>query len=226
MGKISKIVICVLIICGLANFASAGMWWTRGTAGSTYQEWTFDTDDVTTSPNPYPASLNPYGAASAMVTLIDTGSYPEGWNPVGGIWFGDVLEVTLTIPNNPVTNYYKEIWVTAICRGHFDGIVYETLKGGALGTGYDVISPSGTGVIVQDLGFVFVNLDPEIGLRELTFGLRIYPNPNVETISFKLLDSGAWLDSVTVDTICIPEPATLAVLGFGAAMSLMCRKKG
>jgi hypothetical protein len=35
----------------------------------------------------------------------------------------------------------------------------------------------------------------------------------------------AVLDYIDVDTICIPEPATIVMLGLGALMSLLRRKK-
>ncbi|MCE5341675.1 MAG: PEP-CTERM sorting domain-containing protein [Planctomycetaceae bacterium] len=226
MEKISKIVICVLIICSLANFASAGMWWTRGVAGSTYQKWTFDDTDNPAAPE---IDQNPYGDASAAITvtagtITTVGEWRPDYQGRSGVWIGDTAVVDLTIPNNPITNDYKEIWIEVGCRGHFPpDVLNAPTSGFVLGTGYDVLAP--TGVTVTDLGFNFVELSD--GWRTLTFGLGISPNPSSETIRFTLLNSGAYVDYIAVDTICIavPEPATLAVLGFGAILSLIGRKK-
>lgn len=225
MEKISKIVICFLVICSIAGFASAGMWWTRGVDGSTYQQWTFDDADNPAAPE---VDQNPYGDASASITVTPGGITPVAeWRPGFqghlGVWIGDTAVVELLLPNNPLANDYKEVWVEVGCRGHFPPEVDNPpVSGFDLGNGYEVLVPVGS--TLQDLGFKFTEM-PD-GWRVLTFGLRIYPNPASETIRFTLLNSGAYLDYITVDTICIPEPATLVVLGFGAVMSMLGRKKG
>jgi len=223
MEKIFKIFICVLIICGLTHFAFAGMWWTRGDAGSTYQMWTFDDADNPAFPE---IDQNPYGQALAIITVNAGSSSAAGWDS-SGIWYGHSAEVLLTIPNNPLANDYKEIWVEVGCRGHFPPDVENPPNSGlGLGTGYFVLNPTGNDVSVIDLGFTFVEDKINAGRRILTFGVRISPNPNYETIYFMLLNSGADVDYISLDTICLPEPATLAILGLGAIVSIIGRKKG
>ncbi|MFA5239877.1 MAG: PEP-CTERM sorting domain-containing protein [Phycisphaerae bacterium] len=63
------------------------------------------------------------------------------------------------------------------------------------------------------------------------WSFQIYPNPEWETImlSFSTNDDGgpmitstggtaypAYVDQVVIDTMCVPEPATIAMLGFGS----------
>jgi hypothetical protein len=136
-----------------------------------------------------------------------------------GVWVGNMTTVILEIPNNPVTNTYKEIWVEVGCRGHFPPESdTPPAEGFSLNEGYSVLAPQGGRV--EDLGFTFTTF--QSGWRKLVFGLRIYPNPISETISFTLLNSGADINYITVDTICIPEPATLALLALGG---LLFRKR-
>ena len=63
------------------------------------------------------------------------------------------------------------------------------------------------------------------------FTIIIEPNPTDELLTLSFDSQAGWepypmyVDQVVVDTKCIPEPATLAVLGLGAALALR-RKKG
>jgi hypothetical protein len=194
-----------------------------GSPPTTYQEWTFDDADNPAAPE---VSDNSYGTA---IAVIDPIGYTEGNAPGwyasymgrNGVWVGNMTTITLTIPNKPDLNLYKEIWVEVGCRGHLPPQVPDDVitpaQGFSLGEGYSVLTPQGSDV--EDLGFSFTTF--QSGWRKLVFGLRIYPNPALETISFTLLNSGADIDYIIVDTICIPEPATLALLVLGG---LLCRR--
>jgi hypothetical protein len=192
-----------------------------GSPPTTYQEWTFDDADNPAAPE---VDLNTYGDAIADITVTGyTMGNAPGWYASymgrNGVWVGNVATVTMTIPNKPDLNLYKEIWVEVGCRGHFPPDVVEgaPIEGFSLGEGYSVLTPQGSRV--EDLGFSFTPTDD--GWRKLVFGFRIYPNPALETISFTLLNSGADIDYIIVDTICTPEPATLALLVLGG---LLCRR--
>ncbi|MCD4830453.1 MAG: PEP-CTERM sorting domain-containing protein [Anaerohalosphaeraceae bacterium] len=54
------------------------------------------------------------------------------------------------------------------------------------------------------------------------FDIIIYPNPEWEEIGLKFSQYPAYVDQVVIDTKCVPEPATLCLLGLGG---LLLRKK-
>jgi hypothetical protein len=64
------------------------------------------------------------------------------------------------------------------------------------------------------------------------WSVQIYPNPESETIFVNFSDMygtgeslyPAYLDQVVIDTWCVPEPATICLLGLGA-LSLIRRKR-
>ena len=76
---------------------------------------------------------------------------------------------------------------------------------------------------VSDLGSN-ITTEPD-GWKVLTIGWRIEPNPEWEEILLQFQDSGADVDYVIVDTICIPEPATLLVVFVGGVLAVLRRSR-
>jgi len=55
--------------------------------------------------------------------------------------------------------------------------------------------------------------------------IEIQPNPDGEWLTFELVDSTN-IEEIVIKTICMPEPATLALLGAGGlAMALVRRRR-
>ena len=54
------------------------------------------------------------------------------------------------------------------------------------------------------------------------FSMRIYPNPSFEIVR---IDGGIMVDEVVIDTICVPEPRTLGLLGLGVLTSVFRRRR-
>lgn len=187
----------------------------------TYQMWTFDDNDNPAAPE---VDENDFGIASAFVTASGDDTFgSHGWaNYVQGhygVWYGDMVVAELTIPNQPEPNWYKEIWIEILGRGYLPGEEY-TGTGYGLGEGYEVLAPLGG--VTEDLGFT-ATPEPD-GWIKIVFGLRIYPNPDFEIIRFTLLDTGAAIDHIIVNTACIPEPMTLVILGLGGLFSIRLRR--
>ena len=109
--------------------------------------------------------------------------------------FDDYLQ--FHIPNNPVENPQKKIW--------FQMTYYAS---GTTGSEPELLSlPSN----------VSVNLISKIQLDEhyyyhAIWEITIEPNPDEEWIWVRPRDCTVYVDEVVIDTICIPEPASLGLL--------------
>lgn len=201
-----KPAVLFLVLPVLLMFSAAALGvptWRTSPAGqppTTYQQWTFDSNDsIDVVPE---VSANTYGTATADIEVSGDVSGIAGWKDTwlgrDGVWHGDLTKIWLTIPNRDVPDDYKEIWIEVGFRGFLiDSAILDPTTGiTALGSTVDEL---------QD------------GWKTLTIGWRIEPNPVEETVYLAFEDSGADLDYVIVDTICIPEPATLLLLLTGVA---------
>ncbi len=216
-ARISMFVLTFLVTTSataIAHDLFPPLW--RGQPGSTFQEWTFDTDA-----NPAAPTLlnNPYGAPAATITV---GAFGAGWQQqlpgLGsqtGYWdIGDAIEgaqIVLDIPNRPVQDLYKEIWVQVTSYVDINQAPLVSVPGATL-LGSDQ-------AIVEQV--------PEGGswVLDLT-KWRIEPNPSQEQIVLSAIPMfGATIDQIVVDTICVPEPATLLTLVVGG-IALLRRRGG
>ncbi len=181
------------------------MSWQRGDAGSTWQEWTFDQ-----GADPAIADLfyNPYGTPEASFTGTD-GSVVFGWNDMilgrQGVWTGDPVFVELLIPNSPEANPVKTIWFEMDYRAV--SMLNPTVL---VGEGFEVEQ------IYYDSGLRRDEYGQVIDdWRTMVVGWTVYPNPSQEIISFALAGTGGFVDRVSVDTVCVPEPTSLILGGMG-----------
>jgi len=199
------IVLAAVVVLAMAiSNASAGMWWQRGDPGSTWQDWTFDTGVNPATPEAYSNPGIPQASIVAKPgSHVPEAGWKDGWYGREGVWAGDILQITLDIPNVPPPNTFKEIWLQMEYIG-------------------DVTA---TSIIIPQSGVEFLGGGWDYsteGWKIYTVGWRIFPNPVEEQIFVEIVNSGAFLNYLYVDTICVPEPATLALLGLGA---LVLRKR-
>ena len=101
----------------------------------------------------------------------------------------------LELPNYPDPNPYKEIVLQV--TWHEDGP-----------PGYSV-DPAAS-IIDSQLG-----VDLENGWFYDYIVFRIEPNPEFETITLTNQTGDLYIDQVVVDTICVPEPASVTMLLLG-----------
>ncbi len=193
------VVVCVSLsaTCAFGDDLYPPPW--RGQPGTTYQQWQFLTADQAAVPD---VVNNPYGAPSAQV-WPGTGQW---WWPVWGgrvgVWpLSGAIE--LYIPNRPNGGEYKDIWLqlTWAKQAYASVPIVSTL-------------PQGSVELISEIDIGPTNEPPPAGANwwHSTYNIRIYPNPDFETIR---IDGTIMVDQIVVDTICIPEPGSLAAMFAG-----------
>ena len=212
-------VICLVFLAGAVSAVRADdiyppSW--RGDEGSTYQQWEFLTGDTTPSPD---YLQNPYGQPA--LTVYPTHPYWVTWGGRPGVWqLSGAIEVE--IPNNPVENDYKLLQIQMTWAASFpvpiEPFVFieaEDINGQPLSS-IDLLSE--TDVILGPTN--------ELGAGEFwhhtTYLYLILPNPIIETV---YISGSILVDELVIDTICIPEPATLGLLGLGGVSLIISRRR-
>ena len=197
----------------------------RGDAGTTYQEWLFGTSADPAAPD---VVTNGYGSPTADISI--------GW--AGSGWWDQFP---------PTAAGRLGVWdlgrgVDAENPELFGGITISVPNSSFSGLG------TYTDVWVQVTYYVDINLAPTVnvtGATELPGGMvqlletvpgwgswflsqsmwRIEPNTLNSTIVITGHDMGSLIDHVVVDTMSVPEPASMLLLGLGAAALGIRRKR-
>ena len=194
----------------------------RGLPNSTLQMWEFSAGDNPVQPVvPPDAYDNDYGVPEATVygefeyPLRDTWWIDDDIEGHFGVWnIGG--EIGIWIPNDPVLR--PEKWIR----------IQITYDGG------HAVDPSipfdpwievqaSDGATVRDFTLVMeTELDPVF--THAVYDLVLMPNPSEETIWITPRYCQLYVDEIVIDTICIPEPATLTLLAAGCLAVIRKRR--
>jgi hypothetical protein len=209
MSRASIYLSCIIAVF-ITSIASA-CYISECTGAYTIQTWSFNTLTNPAIPESYD---NIYGTPSAEMSTPQTPPDYFRWMDVvdgrQGVWIGDPLEITLTIPNQQLPNEYKEIWLEMDFQAALDWINVKPnpLEASVVEVIYGDISP------IENTQW-----------SKLIIGWRIYPNPFEETICMSITGTGGMVDYITVETCCIPEPATITLFSLGTLVLLTRKRK-
>ena len=173
----------------------------RGADGSTYQVWEFGTGGVPPVVVPPDDVINLYGDPELTVKT------PFGWE--NGAWALSG-EMDIYLPNRRVVDGWKEIWVQLAWK--------------PAGLDPSQSLPDQPNVAVTPFNFATMYRDDDDlggGWVYSLYKIELWPNPLEEWITVK---GDIWVDELIIDTICIPEPATIAMLGLGG-LALMRKRR-
>jgi hypothetical protein len=192
----------VLINTAWADDFNAPDW--RGDPRTTYQRWEFGTSSTTPAPDDYTNTLG-------VPTLTVTGEFPytahqASYEGATGVWkFEDYIQIEIANFNEEYD--LKRIWIQ---------LTYLAATGTAP-------------LILTEPTYSERNIvegpTPSGNYYHIAYEILIEPNPTSETIYIQPADCTLYLDEVVIDTICIPEPATICLLGFGA-LALLRKRRG
>jgi len=194
MSKFTLITVCVLAVLGATSVASAT---------TTYHLWEFNTDDP--MPDADDSQLGP-GIAPAKLRVTPG---PLGWQD--GVWSLSG-EIDVIVYNDPAPRERKEIKILLTWRPGEDldpFLVEAPSVGVAVGPDYQT---TGTGFDEEISGTPWLLS---------TYDFTLWPNPPLEGITIK---GDILVDRLEIWTECIPEPATMALLGFGS-LALLRRRR-
>jgi len=205
----------LLAVCMLTAMASADdllppEW--RGLPNSTFQIWEFDDSSNPADPN---ECSNPYGDPQAVIYGEFDFPYRDTWwmddDIAGhqGVWnIGGAM--ALEIPNDPELRPMKEIRLQVTYDGGHSSdpnVTFDPWVEVVATDGAEVVDFVRTSSIVLDDWFTHAVYD-----------LVLEPNPSFETIWLMPHYCQLYIDEIVVDTICIPEPASLLLLAAGWAL--------
>ncbi len=197
MRRLNNVFLCAIVLAGFAGTSLGDdlyppQW--RGQPGSTLQIWEFDTNLNPTYPT---IDANPYG--DPLLTVV--GSFPYTYwkatdNGHQGVWRLEDFMV-IDMPNQNLPNPVELI------------LLQITFSAG-IGREPEIVTLPGYA------NLQVINKQPmDDYYWHAVYAITIQPNPQSEQIFILPRDCTVYVDELVIDTICIPEPATLAMIALG-----------
>ena len=200
-----KRILALLVVCAACSIASA----VTVAPGSTEQRWDFNTNANPSAPE---YCYNSYGNVVATITHAGTTGSDPVWS--NGVWSGSSIKFTTTIPNtsNTAPDSYKDVVVEIGFQGNIN-LATVTAWGESISRNNQEIS-----TYQDNYGKVWTVVKDYY---------HIEPNPTSEYICYALGDffgGEQQLDYISINTVCVPEPITVCLLGLGGLVISRRRK--
>jgi hypothetical protein len=201
--------VAVLFGCSVPSVKADDIYpppWTRGSAGTTYQAWDFGTS---ANPSLADIAVNPYGTPTAT---INGGTWSLFYGGHVGIWtLGASDSIDLFIPNTPLDlTLTKFVWTQVTWQPDAGPAPVVTVD---YGSGSSVVST--------------LQFTASVGIGDWLQSVYLADLPiNPASENVVITETGD-VGQVVIDTICIPEPSSLALLALGAIslLSYASRKR-
>ena len=175
----------------------------------TYQEWHFTTN---TNPAAPEVDDNPIGDFPELNARLQGAFFAPNLTWEDGIWRDSALTITIDIPNNQVPNPYKRVLVQMLIQGD---LVLSWIRDGE-GNDFERISRQ----------MEPAENDPSWLL--VTDEWRIEPNPFFERLCYGLSGvdgTEAMIDWIKIQTVCVPEPASIGLLVIGGVSLTFLKRR-
>jgi len=207
MNRLITIWLVVVLGAGSAAFAT-----------TTSQIWYFNTDDATPAPE---FVNNDYGPPDMQIVQGTGTGFDETISGRTGVWSLSG-EIDVIIPNYPILNPYKRITINLIwAPGGVDPFMPDQPLVGVVGLD---VAEDAMPVDEPVMEIVSIINDPLAGTPWVLsiYEIIIRPNPPKEWIAIK---GDILVDELGIRTECVPEPATIGLLGLGGLALLRSRRK-